>query len=107
MKKGRPGIMVSVLADPPRVQRLTAVLLHETTTLGVRLTKVSRQMLPRRSGTVQTPFGTVKVKVADYGGRTRISPEFEDCARISREQNVPILEIYRAVTRAETDSSHS
>ncbi len=96
MKKGRPATMVSVLADAPRVNPLVDLLFRETTTLGVRLTQVNRLKLSRRNETVETPFGTVNVKVADYGGRTRMAPEFEDCARIAREQNVPILDVYRA-----------
>jgi uncharacterized protein (DUF111 family) len=40
-------------------------------------------------------------KVSEFGGRTRVTPEYDDCARIARERNVPILEVYRAVARAE------
>ena len=101
MKKGRPGVVVSVLADPGEVSHLVEILLGETTTLGVRLTRVNRRTVPRRPGTVETPFGPVVVKVSEFGGRTRVTPEYDDCARIARERDVPILEVYRAVTRAE------
>ena len=100
MKKGRPGVMLSVLAEPPAVQRLTDIVFRETTTLGVRISQVNRQIIPRHSATVETDYGTVAVKVAEYARRTRVSPEFEDCARIAREQNLPILEVYNAVARA-------
>ncbi len=100
MKKGRPGILVSVLADPSRVNRLSAILLRETTTLGVRVSRVERQSVTRQQAAFQTPFGPVTVKVSHSGGRTLVTPEFEDCARIARENDVPILEVYRAATRA-------
>ena len=99
MKKGRPGIKLSVLSDAPIAKRLVDLLFRETTTLGVRLTQVNRLMVSRRNETVETPFGAVKVKVATVEGQTRVAPEFEDCARIAREQNVPILDVYRAVLR--------
>ncbi|MCZ6632912.1 MAG: nickel pincer cofactor biosynthesis protein LarC [bacterium] len=102
MKKGRPGIQLSVLSDPDKVTLLSDLIFAETTTLGVRLTPVNRLMVSRRSETVETPFGPVQVKVAEFQGRTRIAPEYEDCVRIAREQNIPILDIYRAVTKAET-----
>ena len=100
MKKGRPGVMVSVLADPTLANALADVLLRETTTLGVRITQVDRLALPRSSTTVETLYGTVALKVAEMGERRRVTPEFEDCARIAREKNVPILDVYNAALRA-------
>ena len=105
MKKGRPGTTISVLADTPQVSPLVDTLFRETTTLGVRLTQVHRLKLSRRCGTVETPFGTVDVKIAEYSGRTRIAPEFEDCARIARQQNVPILDVYRTVIASQDQST--
>jgi uncharacterized protein (TIGR00299 family) protein len=100
MKKGRPGVMLSVLADPDRTQLVTDRIFRETTTLGVRIRRVDRQTVSRRSEVVETSFGPVTVKVADYGGRTRIAPEYEDCARIAKERDVPVLDVYRAATDA-------
>ena len=101
MKKGRPGVVLSVLADPERTQSATDLIFRETTTLGVRIRRVERQTVSRRTEVVETAFGPVTVKVADYGGRTRFAPEFEDCARIANEQGVPILDVYRAASSAD------
>lgn len=100
MKKGRPGVMLSVLADPDRTQSVTDRIFRETTTLGVRIRRIDRQTVSRRSEIVETSFGPVTVKVADYGGRTRIAPEYEDCARIAKERDVPVLDVYRAARDA-------
>ena len=100
MKKGRPGVMLSVLADPDHAPLVTDLIFRETTTLGVRLRRVERQTVSRRTEVVETAFGPVNVKVANYGGRTRIAPEYEDCVRIASEQGVPILEVYRAASSA-------
>jgi uncharacterized protein (TIGR00299 family) protein len=100
MKKGRPGVMLSVLADPDLAQSATDLIFRETTTLGVRLRRVERQTVSRRIEVVETAFGPVNVKVANYGGRTRIAPEYEDCVRIASEQDIPILDVYRAASDA-------
>ncbi len=96
MKKGRPGIQLSVLADPDRVSPLTDLVLRETTTLGVRFSRVTRQMLPRTQETVETAYGPIRVKIADPDGLHRAKPEYEDCARLAREKNIPLLDNYKA-----------
>lgn len=100
MKKGRPGVLVSVLSDPSNVNGLTEILLRETTTLGVRVSRVDRLSIDRKQEVSQTPFGPVSVKRSHSGGRTLFAPEYEDCARIARAHDIPILEVYRAATRA-------
>ena len=97
MKKGRPGIQLTVLADPNKETELTELIFSETTTLGIRRLPVQRHILERRPDTVQTPYGPVRVKIADIGGKQRITPEYDDCARIAREKQVPILDVYKSV----------
>lgn len=97
MKKGRPGIQLTVLADPNKETELTELIFSETTTLGIRRLPVQRHILERRTDTVQTPYGPIRVKIADLGGKQRITPEYDDCARIAREQQVPILDVYKSV----------
>ena len=97
MKKGRPGIQLTVLADPNKETELAELIFLETTTLGIRRLPVQRHLLERRSDTLQTPFGPVRVKIATIGGKQRVAPEYDDCARIAREKQVPILDIYKAV----------
>ena len=97
MKKGRPGIQLTVLADPNKETELTELIFSETTTLGIRRLPVQRHILERRTDTIQTPYGPIRVKIADIGGKQRITPEYDDCARIAREKQVPILDVYKAV----------
>ena len=97
MKKGRPGIQLTVLADPNKETELTELIFSETTTLGIRRLPVQRHILERRTDTVQTPYGPIRVKIADLGGKQRITPEYDDCARIAREKQVPILDVYKSV----------
>ena len=97
MKKGRPGIQLSALSEPHLAARISSIMIRETTTLGVRRTQVDRLAVSRTSGTQQTCYGPVGVKIAEIDGKSRITPEYEDCARIAREKQIPILDVYRSV----------
>lgn len=100
MKKGRPATLVTVLCAEDLADKLTTILLRETTTLGVRRSTKQRTILPRKTGTVKTEYGEVVVKYAEIDGQTRVTPEYDDCLRIAREKNVPLAEVYAAVQRS-------
>lgn len=96
MKKGRPAHLLSVLSSPPDAEQLAQIVLSETTTLGLRSHEVERRTLPRHWQQVMTPYGEVRLKVTQVGGHTRAVPEYEDCARLAREQNIPLLTVFAA-----------
>jgi uncharacterized protein (TIGR00299 family) protein len=101
MKKNRPGVMVTVLCDEPRIAEMEEVLFRETSTLGVRRYPASRHKLRRQATEVETPFGTVKGKLGWLEGRPpTFSPEFEDCARVAAAQGVALREVYDAAHAA-------
>jgi hypothetical protein len=98
MKKGRSGHLVTVMAPPDLVARLTDDLLRHSTTLGVRLTNVQRVLAGRRMIEVQTSLGTARVKVKEIGGEpVDVSPEYEDCRRIARETGQDVGRVMRLV----------
>lgn len=100
MKKGRPGSLLSVLVDEGLLDTIIDAILRETTTLGVRYHLVERRKLERHSIAVSTPYGQVRVKVCALDGRRRAAPEYEDCARLARQHQVPILSVYAAAQAA-------
>ena len=100
MKKGRPGSLLSVLADPEHLDRVADIVLSETTTTGLRYHYVERRKLERSSVTVETAYGSVRVKTASFDGVARHAPEYEDCARLARQKTVPILSVYEAARNA-------
>jgi uncharacterized protein (TIGR00299 family) protein len=101
MKKNRPGVLVTVLCDEPRVSNLEEVLFRETTTLGIRRYPVSRHKLKRQAAEVTTPFGVVKGKLGWLEGRPpAFSPEHDDCARIAAERGVALRAVYEAAQAA-------
>ena len=94
MKRGRPGIVLSALAPPQKADAVGAVILAETTSLGVRLQEVRRRVLARRMETVSLRGGTVRIKVATVGrGRTKAAPEYQDCRRIAEETGRPVRDV--------------
>ena len=101
MKKGRPGYLVQVLAPPNRQDVLQELIFRETTTIGLRHYTAARSVLERENVEVETVYGRVAVKVSKRGGRvTNIAPEYEDCARIAREKNVPLKDVQAAAVQA-------
>jgi pyridinium-3,5-bisthiocarboxylic acid mononucleotide nickel chelatase len=94
MKKGRPGQRLEVLCRSEDRAALAEIILTETPTIGVRWFPVQRTVLPRRLETVSTRFGEVRVKgVTLPSGRTRWTPEFEDCRMLSVQASVSVQEI--------------
>ena len=101
MKKNRPGVMISVLCDEPKIADMEEVLFRETTTLGVRRYPVSRHKLRRQATEVSTRFGPVKGKLGWIEGRPpTFSPEHDDCARVAASHCVPLREVYDAAHAA-------
>lgn len=106
MKKSRPGLLLTIVCQPENVPACEAVIFRETTTLGIRRSIQQRRILQREIQQVQTAYGAVRVKVAWDGPddcRPRqllnVQPEYEDCAQIARQQNLPWKEVHRLVSQ--------
>lgn len=98
MKKSRPGILLTVLCPIDRVATCETLIFQETSTLGIRHSLQKRSILNREIQTVQLPYGEVRIKVAHRHGAHAISngqPEFEDCAKLARQAQLPWQEISR------------
>ncbi|MCY7391229.1 MAG: nickel pincer cofactor biosynthesis protein LarC, partial [Leptolyngbyaceae cyanobacterium CAN_BIN12] len=100
MKKSRLGTLLTVICRVGDEDACEAMIFRETTTLGIRRSQQQRQILPREIQAVQTDYGLVRVKVAWAEGRdrdpTNVQPEYDDCAQIAQQQNVPWREVHRA-----------
>jgi hypothetical protein len=97
MKKGRPGFLLRLLADPAQAAHLKNSILNETSAIGLRFHTVQRMTLPRTNIKLTTPWGTVRAKKVTTSEGVRITPEYEDCAKLAEEQNIPLQKIYTAV----------
>lgn len=98
MKKGRPGTLLSALLPADLEHEGVALVMRETTTLGVRVRPITRYEAERETVTVETTLGSARVKVKRLEGRAvSASPEYEDCRRIAMETGMPLQDVYRAV----------
>jgi hypothetical protein len=101
MKKGRPGILVTVLCTPEASDALASLLLEQTTTIGVRIHEARRKVLDRELVSVETPYGAARVKLALRDGKVlNVAPEYEDCRRLATEKGVPLKQVMLAAQAA-------
>ncbi len=97
MKKGRPGQVLTCLAPKNNTKPLVDILFSETSTLGVRTYTTNRFKLFREIVTVDTIYGTIKIKLGRRTGSSDIltaAPEWEDCKEIARLNNIPAKAVY-------------
>ena len=99
MKKSRPAVMLTCLCLPADSSLMTHLILRHTGTLGVREKSCLRHKLPRTEKTVQTAYGSVRIKTAQSEGIKKSKIEYEDAARIARSQNIPLADVYRNIEK--------
>jgi uncharacterized protein (TIGR00299 family) protein len=101
MKKSRPGTLVSVLARPGDLDVLRECLFRNSTTIGFREIPVNRVSLERQERTLSGDFGSAGLKTVFLGDKKlRAKVEFEDRARLAREQGLSLDEAERMILRA-------
>jgi pyridinium-3,5-bisthiocarboxylic acid mononucleotide nickel chelatase len=98
MKKGRPGLMISVMANEKDIDAIADYLLENTTSIGIRYYSVSRRIAPREIKEVKTTLGLISVKeIILPSGEKRLTPEYESCLAIAREKKIPVKQILSKV----------
>jgi uncharacterized protein (DUF111 family) len=101
MKKGRPGTLLQVICRPELEGLLSGIVLRSTTTLGVRSHDVRRTELQREHQTVETGFGSVRLKRGLLGGELiTCAPEYDDCVARAAEHGVPVKDVLAAALAA-------
>lgn len=101
MKKGRPGLLLSALCSAANASVLEAVLLRETSSIGLRRHGVARTERPREIVQVETAFGPIPVKIArgPYGP-PQLKPEFDACVAAASAHGVPVRTVLAAALAA-------
>ena len=92
MKKGRAGQLLTCLCRREDRERMEALLLRHTTTLGVRSCPMERRILPRRTEVRQTALGPVSFKVSGEGELRREKAEYEELAALCRARGLSMAE---------------
>lgn len=100
MKKSRPGIKISVLCMEKHLNKLKEIMLTETTSLGLRVFTLEKSFLERKSSTIQTTFGEVRIKTSYLNGEIiHQKPEYEDCKRIALEKGITMDKIMKEIDK--------
>jgi hypothetical protein len=101
MKKGRTGVQMTVLCRPDLLAALREILFRETTTIGLRWRLENKVALAREFANIETPWGTVCIKIARWtnGKVANAAPEYEDCRRLAGEHNIPLKQVMQEAMR--------
>lgn len=97
MKKGRPAQKLVVAVKPEDADRIASVIFKHTTTIGIRKYECGRYILDRREESVSTEFGEISQKVCTGYGTEKKKFEFEDLAKLARENGISIMDIKNAL----------
>ncbi len=96
MKKGRAGYLFTALVYADKENEISDIIFRETTTIGIRRSKMERYKLERNLLQVDTKFGKVAVKeVLKSSGEKYRYAEFEECKRIAAERNLPLIDVQK------------
>jgi uncharacterized protein (DUF111 family) len=100
MKKSRPGVTLSVLCKEDLVEKMKGIIFSHSTSIGIREYRVKKSMLRREESTVQTNYGSVRIKQSFFNGKlVRSKPEFEDCKKLAEKHNTSISEIEKEIIK--------
>ena len=97
MKKSRPGILLSVLCQEKEKAKIIRLIFQHTTTLGIRENISRRYILSRDVKNIKTELGDVRVKMSSGYGVVREKFEYEDIARIAREQGISLADVTKLI----------
>jgi uncharacterized protein (DUF111 family) len=91
MKKNRPGTLLHVLAEPAARDALAALVLRETSAIGLAPHRAARRLAARAD-----QIGTVRRAGEDRPSRRRYRERgagYDDCRRMLRERGVPLAHL--------------
>jgi uncharacterized protein (TIGR00299 family) protein len=101
MKKGRPAHTFRALVRPADAAGIRRTIFRESSTIGIRTSRVERHALPRETTTVHVGGLEIPVKVARLDGVVvNAQPEYDDVARVAAALDRPVVEVLAEATAA-------
>lgn len=97
MKKGRPGSLIKIICSPEKKEQMIRTVFQHTSTLGIRAVDTERFILDRRMESRESSWGPVRVKQAEGYGVRKEKIEYEDLARIAREEGLSLGEVRKEI----------
>lgn len=93
MKKGRPGILLTVMCREDIKEEMAALIFRHTTTIGIRESYYNRMVMKRREYVKETEYGDIRMKECTGYGVSKVKPEYEDIKKIAQETGLSLREI--------------
>jgi len=104
MKRTRPATMLSIIAGQEKMEKMLEIIFDETTTLGIRISKIKRRKLNRENRKVSTKYGKIEVKIGKHDGVVKnISPSYEECRKLATHLKIPLKKVYQEAKQAAFD----
>lgn len=101
MKKGRPAHTLAVLVAPSGADAVRRIVFTETTTIGLRESRIGRQVLARETTTVTVDGQVIRMKIARLAGAVvNAVPEYDDVAAAATALGRPAKAVLVAATAA-------
>ncbi len=101
MKKSRPALLLTVLAPLDIASDLTNIMFVETSTFGIRTSRLDRFTLDRKWVTVETEYGALRIKVGSRKGIVMsASPEYEDLKAAAKLHSLPLKKVYEEAIKS-------
>ena len=100
MKKNRPAVLLTVLCKPDVKNEMARLLLHNTTTFGIRYQSLKRDVLDYSVYKVGTAYGEIRIKSAAGWGIVKEKPEYEDVRAAALRHSVPFSAVWTAAYAA-------
>ena len=97
MKKNRPAYELHVICDPKDRERMVRTIFRETTTIGVRYCLMERSVMERELCTVETAYGTARVKHCRYGDIEKVYPEYASVVELCKTSKQDFRNVYQAI----------
>ena len=98
MKKGRPGLLLSVICETELAESVKKIIFTESTTLGIRTFPFRKDTLVRKFETISTIYGDLTIKRSYYNGaEVSCKPEYDDCKQIASDNGIPLKEVYNEI----------
>ena len=105
MKKGRAGVAVTVLVSTEQAPQLRRIWFEVGPSIGLRERQQGRWLLPRRAGTLATPWGLLEAKqVRRPDGRCTVKPEADALQQLSRASGCSVADLRTAAQAASFES---
>ena len=100
MKKSRPAFVFNVLCRNEDKDKTVRLIFRHTSTSGIRETEVKRYTLDRKSQTVSTPLGNVRIKTSSGYGCEKSKFEYDDLAKIADENGLGITQVIEEINKS-------